>query len=146
MPQRAVEIAVAASARNPIPAAKAANTTAHQAATVPASAATEGAEDMRFRIRNAPRDPEPGAGSAAPPSREQILAQVHARNQELSTITAPFMARAGVRELYDAALIDPSMSVEAFRQRVLDHLGRDATPAWQPSIRRTSSTAQACSA
>lgn len=71
-----------------------------------------------------PATPTP-ALSVVPPAAGRTLEQ----NKELRAAFEPFMKRDGVREIFDAQMMDPAVTVEAARKALLDHLGKDATPA-----------------
>ncbi|MEO8134843.1 MAG: ClpP-like prohead protease/major capsid protein fusion protein [Betaproteobacteria bacterium] len=51
------------------------------------------------------------------------------QNKEIRAAFEPFMGRDGVRAVYDAALLDPSITVDAARSQLIVALGKDVTPA-----------------
>jgi len=51
------------------------------------------------------------------------------QNEEIRAAFAPFMARDGIRAVYDTVLLDPAITVEAARAQLLTALGKDSTPA-----------------
>ncbi|NII11761.1 ClpP-like prohead protease/major capsid protein fusion protein [Oleiagrimonas sp. C23AA] len=76
----------------------------------------------------APADTHQGGGGGAPSA-----AAIRERNQTIVSMMQPFVARGGptgdrIQELMTSALVDPSMSVEAVRQQVMDMLGQRGEP------------------
>lgn len=61
------------------------------------------------------------------------MAALKERNREIKARFAGVMARDGVREIVDAALLDPEMTVDALSQKVLAKLGEGAEPINQGS-------------
>lgn len=93
---------------------------------------------------NTPAAPTPAAQPAAPaasiPTPIPALAVVPppagrtlTENQEIRAAFQPFMARDGVRDVYDAVLLDPAVSVADARAKLLAALGKDAAPANPPA-------------
>ena len=81
-----------------------------------------------------PADGHRGGGSAPAPAQApaataaDIHAVLRARNDEITAMVTPHLARAGVQAIYTAALADPAMSVDRVRQQLLDHIGAQTTP------------------
>ena len=69
---------------------------------------------------------DPAADAAA------ITAQAHAalrtRNAEITAMVQPHLQRDGVQAIYTAALADPTITVDAVRQQVLDKIGAQTVP------------------
>jgi ATP-dependent protease ClpP protease subunit len=69
---------------------------------------------------------DPAADAAA------ITAQAHAalrtRNAEITAMVQPHLQRDGVQAIYTAALADPTITVDAVRQQVLDKIGTQTAP------------------
>lgn len=60
--------------------------------------------------------------------KAQALQQEAARRNTIKAIAKPFMQRADLAALTNAALDDPSVSVETVRAKLLQAMGRDAQP------------------
>lgn len=79
--------------------------------------------------------PNPSQAVVAEPAADvaAITAQTHAalraRNDEIKAILEPYMKRDGVAALYTAALVDPALTVEDVRAKLLPILGAASEPA-----------------
>jgi ATP-dependent protease ClpP protease subunit/phage major head subunit gpT-like protein len=149
-PENIAQLAIAASMRGKVPA----STDANQ----PASPETTGDDVMSFLARQRKRLMNPatgndgGGGSAAnaagnpnpatnPPAvnaaaantvvdaHTQAIVALGARNDRIHAALKDVMGSPGVRDLYEQALRDPTMSVEAVQARALTVLGAQSTPA-----------------
>ena len=60
--------------------------------------------------------------------KAQALQQEATRRNTIKAIAKPFMQRADLAALTNAALDDPAVSVETFRAKILTSMGRDAQP------------------
>lgn len=82
-------------------------------------------------LREPARDPSDGGNPGGGPAASTV-ADVHAalrqRNADILAIAQPYLQRDGVQAIYTAALADPSVTVDAVRQQVLDKIGASAMP------------------
>jgi ATP-dependent protease ClpP protease subunit len=69
------------------------------------------------------------APAAAAPDANAALVAVRERNDRIHAALRDVMAVTGVRDLYETALRDPTMSVEAVQARALTLLGAQGAPA-----------------
>lgn len=100
--------------------------------TQPAATGTSNAAANQGSLPLAGVPAQPAAQAAQPAA---VLAAVlgpsgrtREANVEIRDAFAPFMQHEGVRAEYDAILLDPSITVEAARARLLTALGRGQTP------------------
>ena len=110
-------------------------------AVIPAAAAAQPApkgnvatEKSPLRRLTSTPPPPPKATSFPPPWPSMSttsgagLQQEAARRNTIKAIAKPFMQRADLAALTNAALDDPSVSVETVRAKLLQAMGRDAQP------------------
>lgn len=100
-----------------------------------ATTATSGVTTMPT-AQNPAATAAPAAGAA---SNDELQVQMHAnlraRNDDIRTSLEPSMHVAGVRELYESALLDPQMSVDTVKTKALVLLGAQAQPAGGGGVR-----------
>jgi ATP-dependent protease ClpP protease subunit/phage major head subunit gpT-like protein len=139
-PEGIAEMAVAAVLRARVPAAA---TPGSALSPTPANgpAATTEDDDMRTQGNAAgPSNPNPAAGGGNPapanptnPTPTEIAAAavdaIRARNDRIHAALSDVMGQPAIAELYQAALRDPTMTVEAVQARALTVLGAQASPA-----------------
>ncbi|HET6804642.1 MAG TPA: ClpP-like prohead protease/major capsid protein fusion protein [Frateuria sp.] len=110
------------------------------AALTTAASANDGDLEMKVRklfaamasLREQAADPSDGnrgaGGGAAQPNAADVHAALRVRNEEITAMVTPYLARDGVQAIYTAALADPAMSVDRVRQQLLDKIGAQTTP------------------
>lgn len=99
-----------------------------------AASANDGDLTMKLRklfaamasLREPARDPgdggNPGGGPAATTVAD-IHAALRTRNADILAVVQPHLQRDGISAIYTAALADPTVTVDAVRQQVLDKIG-----------------------
>lgn len=87
-------------------------------------------EDIDMSHTESPASHEPADTPQVDESaiEARVMARLQTRNRTLADAFRPFMARAGVRELYDSLAADVAVSEQSARDRLLAHLGAQAEP------------------
>ncbi|MGH8658502.1 MAG: ClpP-like prohead protease/major capsid protein fusion protein [Gammaproteobacteria bacterium] len=92
------------------------------------------------QFRGVPMKPNTTSAPSAMPkpalvSEDEVHAKLRERNETVQMRFKPFLNHGGVQEIYNAVLADPSLSAGQCSERLLAHLGSQASPlAGNPRI------------